>query len=70
MPSLPPSRGFDLHAARAPVSSRAGCLSSAPELIGATLLVDGVGGTIVEVEAYHHTDPAAQSYLGAPSAMR
>ena len=34
----------------------------APELIGATLLVDGVGGRIVEVEAYHHTDPAAHSY--------
>ena len=36
----------------------------APELIGATLLVNGVGGTIVEVEAYHHTDPAAHSYGG------
>ena len=36
----------------------------APELIGATLLADGVGGTIVEVEAYHHTDPAAHSYVG------
>ena len=36
----------------------------APELIGATLLFDGVGGTIVEVEAYHHTDPAAHSYVG------
>jgi DNA-3-methyladenine glycosylase len=36
----------------------------APDLIGATLLVDGVGGTIVEVEAYHHTDPAAHSYRG------
>jgi len=36
----------------------------APELIGATLLVDGVGGMIVEVEAYHHTDPAAHSYNG------
>jgi DNA-3-methyladenine glycosylase len=36
----------------------------APELIGITLLVDGVGGTIVEVEAYHHTDPAAHSYRG------
>jgi DNA-3-methyladenine glycosylase len=36
----------------------------APELIGATLLVDGIGGTIVEVEAYHHTDPAAHSYIG------
>jgi DNA-3-methyladenine glycosylase len=36
----------------------------APELIGATLLVDGVGGAIVELEAYHHTDPAAHSYRG------
>jgi DNA-3-methyladenine glycosylase len=36
----------------------------APELIGATLLFDGVGGRIVEVEAYHHTDPAAHSFRG------
>ena len=36
----------------------------APELIGATMLVDGIGGVIVEVEAYHHTDPAAHSYIG------
>ncbi len=36
----------------------------APDLIGATLLVDGTGGLIVEVEAYHHTDPAAHSYRG------
>jgi len=33
-------------------------------LIGATLLVNGVGGRIVEVEAYHHTEPAAHSYRG------
>jgi DNA-3-methyladenine glycosylase len=36
----------------------------APDLVGATLLVDGVGGIIVEVEAYHHTDPAAHGYGG------
>lgn len=36
----------------------------APELIGATLLVNGVGGVIVELEAYRHTDPAAHSYGG------
>jgi DNA-3-methyladenine glycosylase len=36
----------------------------APNLIGATLLVGGVGGVIVEVEAYHHTDPAAHSFRG------
>ena len=36
----------------------------APELIGTTLLFNGVGGLIVEVEAYHHTDPAAHSFRG------
>jgi DNA-3-methyladenine glycosylase len=36
----------------------------APDLIGATLLFRGVGGPIVEVEAYHHTDPAAHSFSG------
>ena len=42
----------------------------APDLIGATLFVDGVGGRLVEVEAYHHTDPAAHSLPRArPSAM-
>jgi DNA-3-methyladenine glycosylase len=36
----------------------------APELVGSTLLVDGVGGTVVEVEAYDHEDPAAHGYRG------
>jgi DNA-3-methyladenine glycosylase len=36
----------------------------APDLIGACFLFNGVGGRIVEVEAYHHTDPAAHSFAG------
>jgi DNA-3-methyladenine glycosylase len=36
----------------------------AADLIGVTLLLKGVGGIIVEVEAYHHTDPAAHSFIG------
>jgi DNA-3-methyladenine glycosylase len=42
-------------------------LEVAPELIGATLLVGGIGGVIVELEAYHHTEPAAHSYGGRTS---
>src|SRR5918994_601358 len=38
--------------------------SVAPELVGTTLLVDGIGGVIVEVEASPHTDPAAHSFGG------
>ena len=34
----------------------------APDLIGVTLLVDGGGGVIVEVEAYDHQDPAAHGF--------
>ena len=34
----------------------------APDLVGAELYVDGVGGVIVEVEAYDHEDPAAHGF--------
>jgi DNA-3-methyladenine glycosylase len=43
-------------------------LTVARELIGATLLVKGVGGIIVEAEAYDHTDPASHCYGGRRTA--
>jgi DNA-3-methyladenine glycosylase len=36
----------------------------APDLVGCTLLADGVGGRIVEVEAYDHEDPASHGFRG------
>ena len=36
----------------------------ARELIGCTLLHDGVGGTIVETESYERDDPACHAFVG------
>jgi DNA-3-methyladenine glycosylase len=42
----------------------------APDLVGCTLLVDGVGGRIAEVEAYDGEDPASHGYRGRTARNR
>jgi DNA-3-methyladenine glycosylase len=62
---------YELRASRETMSKklsraffRRNVLDVAPDLIGAVLLFNGVGGRIVELEAYEQTDPAAHSYGG------
>jgi DNA-3-methyladenine glycosylase len=42
----------------------------APDLVGCTLFVDGVGGRIVEVEAYDGEDPASHGFRGETARNR
>jgi DNA-3-methyladenine glycosylase len=47
-----------------PIDFEAPSVEVAHRLIGMLLLVDGVGGRIVETEAYDSTEPAAHSFGG------
>ncbi len=56
---MPPIRGSSLS-----LSFTRPVLDLARDLVGATLLLDGVGGIVVETEAYGRHDPASHSCRG------
>lgn len=50
--------------ARPPARYDGDLLALARDLLGVVLLKDGVGGPIVEVEAYHQSEPASHGHRG------
>ena len=47
-----------------PIDFSASSVEVAQNLIGTTLLIDGIGGRIVETEAYDREDPASHTFSG------
>jgi DNA-3-methyladenine glycosylase len=63
----PPATSPSDHDARAPLPRaffERPVLEVAPDLLGCVFLFGGVGGRLVEVEAYRSDDPASHSYRG------
>jgi len=60
---FPPTTDFAMHLL-AGIDFEAPSHAVAQQLIGVTVLVDGVGGRIVETEAYDRDDPASHTFNG------